>query len=58
MQKPTKQKRVLGRVVARQLSQREVAMVSGAGGSYDKELVGCETCITCYGGKFDLQSET
>lgn len=57
MPKAEKRKRVLGRAVARQLSEREVAMVSGAGGPYDKELIGCETCVTCYGGKFDLQSE-
>ncbi len=57
MKKPDVKMRVLGRRVARELTKKEVALVSGAGGPYDKELIGCETCITCYGGKFDLQNE-
>lgn len=52
--KNTRAKRLLGRNLARPLSQREVAMVSGGGQPYNKGLLNCETCITCVGGKVDI----
>ncbi len=50
-------RRVLGRSIARELDAREAELVTGAGTSYSKDLLNCETCVTCFGGSVDLSDE-
>ncbi len=57
MQQSKNRARVLGRRLARELTVQEIAMISGGGRPYDKELLNCETCVTCVGGKVDIGND-
>lgn len=50
-------RRVLARGLARDLDDREAALVTGAGAHHSKEILNCETCVTCVGGSVDLADE-